>query len=65
MKPSDKFRIVEKEGMTYSYFDVTTIPQTYWEIIRTPDSKVIKTFYDYLEALKYLEALEDRSWLVS
>lgn len=36
-----------------------------YAVIRKKDERVIKTFWDYLEAIKYLEALEDRYWLVS
>lgn len=38
---------------------------TVYSIIRSSDGKTIKQFSDYLKTLKYLEGLEDRSWLVS
>lgn len=63
MKPSHKFKLEEYEWTMHSM----GIPIVYdaWRIRRVDDDKVIKTFDDYLQALIYLEQLEDRAWLVS
>lgn len=49
------------------YTDLAGVVHEYtlYEIVRLHDMKLIKEFDDYLEALKYLEKLEEYAWLVS
>jgi len=63
MRMSDKFRLEEEDRMLSSLGQL--VPYCSWSIVRVSDDKVIRTFNDYLDALKYLEELENRSWLVS
>lgn len=68
MLPSGKFKLEEKEvviSVPQAFGQFTPTNSIHYKIIRKSDDRIIKTFYDYLEALKYLEALEDRAWLVS
>lgn len=58
-----RFKIVETEEVYYSLG--LPIPIFYYDVLRESDTKRIKRFNDYLEALKYLEQLEERAWLVS
>jgi hypothetical protein len=62
---ANRFTIVERRQATMWMYAAPIQYDLYWDIKRNSDGLVIKSFTDYLESLKYHEALEDRSWLAS
>lgn len=65
LRMDKRFTIVERRQATMWMYAAPIQYELCWDIKRNSDGLVIKSFTDYLEALKYHEALEDRYWPAS